>query len=91
LGLLDTAIFLRDPYSLLPKLFKNIDVSTEEIELLFDEDELREGGAASIAYMYMQFSEMSEFERNQLRDALLCYCELDTLAMVMIVESWLNF
>lgn len=81
---------IADPYSLLPKIFENIDVSTDGIELLFDEEELREGGAASIAYMYMQFSEMSDTERSRLRNALLKYCELDTLAMVMIVESWLD-
>lgn len=79
-----------DPYSLLPKLYENLAVSSEEIELLFDEEELREGGSASIAYMYMQFSEMSEHERQSLRNGLLRYCELDTLAMVMIVEDWRN-
>jgi hypothetical protein len=30
-------------------------------------------------------------ERNALREALLQYCELDTLAMVMIWEHWLNY
>ena len=81
---------ISDPYSLLPKLFENFDIQSEEIELLFDDEELREGGAASIAYTYMQFGEMSALERTHLRDALLRYCELDTLAMVMIVEFWLN-
>lgn len=79
-----------DPYSLLPKLFENFDIKSEDVELLFDDEELREGGAASIAYMYMQFGEMSDIERAHLTDALLRYCELDTLAMVMIVESWLD-
>ena len=49
---------------------------------------MKEGGSASIAYARMQFSEMSEVERGELRGALLKYCELDTLAMVMIVEAW---
>ncbi|STX44504.1 Domain of uncharacterised function(DUF2779) [Legionella donaldsonii] len=80
-----------DPYSLLPKLFKNMELTDDQIEWMFDSDELKEGGAASIAYMYMQFSEMSAVERQYLTDALLRYCELDTLAMVMIVEAWLNF
>jgi len=39
----------------------------------------------------MQFTEMSDMERNALREALLQYCELDTLAMVMIWEHWLNY
>lgn len=30
---------------------------------------------------------ISDFERNELKKALLKYCELDTLAMVMIVEA----
>ncbi len=38
----------------------------------------------------MQFTEMSENERLAVREALLKYCELDTLAMVMIVEYWMN-
>lgn len=41
--------------------------------------------------MYMQFSEMSALERQELTNALLRYCELDTLAMVMIAEAFRNF
>ena len=77
-----------DPYSSLPKLFENLDIANEDIDYYFDGDELAEGGSASIAYMYMQFAEMSEYERHNLREGLLRYCELDTLAMVMIVEAW---
>jgi hypothetical protein len=36
----------------------------------------------------MQFEDMSDYERSELRQALLKYCELDTLAMVMIYEGW---
>lgn len=77
-----------DPYELLPPLFKDIDLSEEKIDLLFHDDKLKEGGSASIAYARMQFSEMSDIERNELKNALLKYCELDTLAMVMLVEAW---
>ncbi len=31
---------------------------------------------------------MSEIERDALKNALLQYCELDTLTMVMIWECW---
>lgn len=76
-----------DPYKKLPKLFKEVD--EEKLEFLFSqEDELRNGGAAMSAYARMQFSEMSDFERNELKQALLKYCELDTFAMVMILEAW---
>jgi hypothetical protein len=32
--------------------------------------------------------EVPEEQRRRIADALLRYCELDTLAMVMIVEGW---
>ncbi|MBK24689.1 MAG: hypothetical protein CME70_11895 [Halobacteriovorax sp.] len=75
-----------DPYKKLPKMFQ--DVSDKNLDLLTDDDELANGGAALTAYGRMQFSEMSETERNELANALLRYCELDTLAMVMIYEAW---
>ena len=77
---------VEDPYKLLPKMFS--DVSEEEFVLLSSDDELAEGGAAMTAYARMQFEEMSDYERNELEKALLKYCELDTLAMVMIYEGW---
>jgi hypothetical protein len=78
-----------DPYKKLPKLF--IDTSEKNQGILTDEGELNQGGAALTAYGRMQFSEMSEYERNELSDALLRYCELDTFAMVMIVEAWMDW
>lgn len=75
-----------DPYKKLPKMFQ--DVSDHNLEILTSEDELRNGGAALTAYARMQFSEMSEYEHKELSQALLKYCELDTLAMVMIYEAW---
>ncbi|HBD7044738.1 TPA: DUF2779 domain-containing protein [Legionella pneumophila] len=77
---------IKDPYSLLDPI--NKEVPDEEIELLFENEYLKEGGAATIAYAKLQFTQMSNFEREELRKALLKYCELDTLAMVMIVEAW---
>ncbi len=75
-----------DPYKLLPKMFQ--DISEKDFALLSDSDELRDGGAALTAYARMQFEAMSEYERAEIRKALLQYCELDTLAMVMIFEGW---
>jgi hypothetical protein len=77
-----------DPYSLLPKMFQ--DVSERDMHYLLSEDsnELSEGGAAMTAYGKMQFEEMSDYEREEIRQALLKYCELDTMAMVMIYEGW---
>jgi len=75
-----------DPYKLLPKMFQ--DISEKDFALLSDSDELRDGGAALTAYARMQFEEMSDYERAEIRKALLQYCELDTFAMVMIYEGW---
>lgn len=76
-----------DPYRQLPKIFHGLD--TEKLEFtLVGHDELADGGAAMMAYAKMQFTEMSEVERAALKETLLKYCELDTLAMVMIYEHW---
>lgn len=74
-----------DPYKALPKMFTDI---PEGVEMLSDTDELNDGGAALTAYARMQFQEISDYERNELSQALLNYCELDTMAMVMIYEEW---
>jgi len=75
-----------DPYEQLPKLHK--DLTDAEVEWLFESDELKAGGAAAAAYGKLQFVDMSDEERKELEAALLKYCELDTLAMVMIYECW---
>jgi hypothetical protein len=49
---------------------------------------LGDGGAALTAYNYLQFSEVPDEQRQSIAAALLRYCELDTLAMVMLVEGW---
>lgn len=75
-----------NPYKMLPKMFQGI--SDKDMRILSDDDELRDGGAALTAYARMQFEEMSDYEREEIRKALLKYCELDTMAMVMIYEGW---
>jgi hypothetical protein len=49
---------------------------------------IAEGGAAATAYSRLQFEDLTEDVRQRIKDALLRYCELDTLAMVMVVEAW---
>lgn len=39
------------------------------------------------AYNYTQFSSISSTERKSIEQALLRYCGLDTLAMVMLVQG----
>ncbi len=76
----------KDPYDLLPPVFD--DVTDKELLLLSQAgEELHEGGAAMTAYARLQFEEMGEAERDAIEKALLKYCELDTLAMVMVYEG----
>jgi len=75
-----------DPYKLMPKLEYNL--TEEEEEHLFQKSEIAEGGSAMIAYNQMQFTEMSQPERDKLAHSLLKYCELDTFAMVLLWEFW---
>ena len=80
---------IADPYKSLDPIFSDIDPKEwEHIERIFGDDEIKEGGAASTAYARMQFTRMSDQERRLIEKALLRYCELDTLAMVMIWEYW---
>jgi hypothetical protein len=76
----------KDPYKLLPPLFT--DESERDYEIIFEQDRISDGGAAMTAYGKLQFQEMSPDERRAVESALLKYCELDTLAMVMIYEAW---
>lgn len=90
----DNQIFLKfkdekliNPYKLLPPLFDNW--TQDEIDNVISGLEgISDGGAALTAYGKLQFEEISERERGEIERALLKYCELDTLAMVMIYESW---
>lgn len=50
---------IKDPYSLLEPI--NKDTPDEKIELLFDDEYLKEGGAATIAYAKLQFTHMSAY------------------------------
>ncbi|WP_145346181.1 DUF2779 domain-containing protein [Rosistilla ulvae] len=81
----DTVI---DPYELLPAVFDDIDRETWN-EFWTDED-IRGGGAAMAAYLRLQQETLPQGYRKKVEQGLLKYCELDTLAMVMIVESWRN-
>lgn len=74
-----------NPYKLLPKLFDGVE---ETEDFLTDNSYLADGGAAMTAYMKMQFTNMPKEEKDAIIQGLLRYCELDTLAMVMIFEAW---
>jgi len=76
-----------DPYKALEPILAG--VGSIDGNLLVKAEVLKDGGAAATAFARMQFTEMTIQERKALQQALLNYCELDTLAMVMIMEHWL--
>lgn len=78
-----------NPYVQLPQVFNEAD--TQANEFITKAEKLKDGGAAMSAYARMQFTQMSEIERDCLKKALLRYCELDTMAMVMIMEAWMDW
>lgn len=77
---------IKDPYKLLPPLFT--DESAEDYAAIMAMDKIEDGGAAMTAYCKLQFEDIPAEARIQMEAALLKYCELDTLAMVMIYEAW---
>jgi len=75
-----------NPYKLLPSLFETID--DEQIEEFLMRSNIQDGGAAMTAYAKMQFTQITDNEREYIIKGLLRYCELDTMAMVMLWEYW---
>jgi hypothetical protein len=88
----DTKIWIdeaygNDPYKVLPEVFEGF--TNEQLDEAFSEfEELKDGGAAMMAYAKLQFFNTNEDQREMIRQALFRYCELDTLAMVMLWEFW---
>ena len=70
-----------DPYKL---LVGELGAEGEEAE------KINQGGAASNAYLRLQFEDLQSDTRNSLRKGLLRYCELDTLAMGFVLQSWFH-
>lgn len=79
---------VQDPYSSLPPVFNDLPQDILEGFGSDGSDEIREGGAATMAYARLQFELTDPLVRRSVEAALLRYCELDTLAMVMIYEAW---
>ena len=77
-----------DPYKSLPPIFTEIDKNNPTDISTFNN--LDDGGAAMTAFAYLQFSETEPELRNKIEKAMLRYCELDTMAMVIIFEHFLE-
>ena len=81
---------VKNPYSLLPPIF--VENDQEQLNLFISGLEtISDGGAALTAYSKLQFTDMLTEERLIIKKSLLKYCELDTLAMVMIFEHLKTF
>ncbi|MGJ8665991.1 MAG: DUF2779 domain-containing protein [Patiriisocius sp.] len=76
-----------NPYKLLPPVFEDW---TEDalVNTLSEIEGIADGGAALTTYSKMQYTDMTQAEIDELSIALFRYCELDTLAMVMVYEHF---
>lgn len=77
---------IRDPYMLLPAIGGGAPQAGEGNGKYMKT--LRSGGAAMQAYADLVLYDWTDDRRQAVQQALLRYCELDTLAMVFIVEAW---
>jgi hypothetical protein len=82
---------LCDPYDLLDPLFVDAAlqraVAQGEAEDTGEARFVQNGGAAMVAYGELQRPDLDAAARARLQAQLLRYCELDTLAMVMVHEA----
>ncbi len=76
-----------DPYELLDPLFEDAELQRAIAQEEAQNDYVADGAGAIIAYADLQRRDLPADERDRLRRQLLRYCELDTLAMVMIYEA----
>ena len=80
---------VKNPYKLLDSIATFLGVTDEELEefdatFVPEGEQIANGGAALAAYTKLQFS--TPAEAKALAEALLRYCELDTMSMVFIWE-----
>lgn len=76
-----------DPYAKLKQYAKDM-IPEEARDAEGNTSVIAEGGAAATAYARLQFEDLDKQTRERICSALLRYCELDTLAMVMVVQAW---
>lgn len=70
-----------NPYKFLPTIGAEL---LEDGETSDSEDRINNGGLANANYAKLQYDGLSDEEKLKLKNALLRYCELDTMAMVLI-------
>jgi hypothetical protein len=72
---------VRDPYDILSTMTHPDQHGSAKVT---------KGGAAAAAFHELQ-SDLDKEDRTAIENSLLRYCELDTLAMAMIVQAWQGF
>ena len=84
---IDSTGHVENPYHLLPSVSSLLDIGVidnDMLEKMGDDMTVANGGAALTAYNKLMFCD--GIMTDALREALLRYCELDTMAMVFIWE-----
>ena len=77
------------PYKLLGTPAEDLpDDEVAERVIQSDPEIISDGGAAMMAWSRLQFDDIPAEKRSRILQALYEYCELDTLAMVMIHQHW---
>ena len=73
-----------DPYLNLPPIYDEEKIrNLEESGIVHN---TVDGAAAMLAYVELQYPDLKADRRKELNQALRVYCEMDTLAMVLIWE-----
>ena len=72
-----------NPYKYLPTIGAEL---LEESDTSGGEERINNGGLANANYAKLQYDGLSDEEKLKLKNALLRYCELDTMAMVLIYQ-----
>ena len=72
-----------NPYKYLPTIGAEL---LEESDTSGGEERINNGGLANVNYAKLQYDGLSDEEKLKLKNALLRYCELDTMAMVLIYQ-----
>ncbi len=83
----------KDPYDILSTVNLNNDNSIHQSPKQHQHDKalITKGGAAAAAFQELRKNKSLDVkDRSDIEKSLLRYCELDTLAMVMIVQAWQN-
>ena len=74
---------MENPYKHLPTVGAEL---LEDGETADSEERIKNGGLANANYAKLQYDGLTDEKKLKLKNALLRYCELDTMAMVLIYE-----